>query len=85
MSPLRQEAIQLIESVPEENLLALIQFMQKKAETLSPEERLARKQKAYEELQQLIHSKKVYVPDDFDCKKELAQYREERYGNAHIG
>ena len=85
MSPLRQEAFQLLESTSEENLLELIHLMKEQSRRLSPEERLAEKQKAYEELQELIHSHKVEVPDDFDCKKELAQYREERYGNAHIG
>ena len=84
MSPLRKEAIQLLESVPEENLSWLIQIIQAQSERLSREERLAQKQQAYEELQELISRKKVHVPDDFDCKKELAQYREERFGNANL-
>ena len=84
MSPLRKEALQLLETVPEEKLVALIQFMQTQSERLSRKEELAQKQQAYEELQELISRKKVHVPDDFDCKKELAQYREERFGNAHL-
>lgn len=92
MSPLRQEAIQLLETVPEENLAWLVQLLQLENEKLiarekflADENRLAQKHAAYERLQKLIQSKKIHVPDDFDCKKELAQYREERFGNANLG
>ena len=92
MSPLRQEAIKLIESVPEENLSWLIQLMQienarliEREERLADEKNLAKKHAAFERLQKLINSKKIELPDDFDYKKELAQYREERFGNANLG
>jgi len=84
MTPLRQEALQLVESVPEENLLGLIKFIEQQKNRLSREERLAIKQQAYKELQELINRHNVKVPDDFDCKKELAEYREERFGNANF-
>lgn len=84
MSPLRQEAFKLLETVPEEDLLSVIQIMQAQFKSLSREERLAQKQSAYEHLQELINSKKVDVPADFDCKKELAEYREERFDNANF-
>ena len=81
MSPLRQEAIKLIESVPEENLLALIQKIKSENdEQLTYRERLAKKQNALEAL--LKHCKPI---PDLDEKKELAQYREERFGNANLG
>lgn len=83
MSPLRQEAIQLLEKVPEEKLVVLIKIMQTQFGLLTPEEDLARKQKAFEELQKIIRSKKINLPADFDCKEELARYREERFGNAN--
>lgn len=84
MSPLRQEAFKLLESVPEENLLTLIQVMQAQLKRLSREERLAQKQSAYEHLQELINSRKIDMPADFDYKKALAEYREERFGNANF-
>ena len=39
MSPLRKEALQLLETVPEEKLVALIQFMQTQSERLSRKEK----------------------------------------------
>ena len=90
MSPLRQEAIQFLESVPEENLSWLFQLLRvenarliAREELLADKKNLTQKHSAYEQLQKLIHSKNVHVPADFDCKKELAQYREERFGNAN--
>ncbi len=85
MSKLKQEALQLVEAADDEELLEMIKFMEKQKTRLSREERLAIKQQAYKELQELINRHNVKVPDDFDCKKELAEYREERFGNANFG
>ena len=92
MSPLRQEAFKLLEDVPEENLAWLIKVLQvennrliAQEKLLADEKLLAKKQSAYENLQKLIHNKKVEVPADFDYKEELTRYREERFGNANLG
>lgn len=85
MSPLRKEALQLVESLPEENLFALIQLMAKQSENLSREELLAKKQNSFEQLQKFVDNHNVFVPPDFDYKEELAQYREERLGHANFG
>ena len=79
MTPLRKEAYQLLETVPEENLFAVIQFLQtERIKQLSRKQRLAQKQVAFEELLKLSKSS-----PDLDDEKELAQYREEKFGYAH--
>ncbi len=78
MSPLRQEAIQLLERVPEEKLIALIQFMQAESdEQLAYRKSRPKNRNALEELLKLCKP----VPD-LDYKKELTQYREEKFGHA---
>ena len=84
MSKLKQEALQIIESADDVELLKMIKFMEQQKNRLTREERLAIKQQAYKELQELINRHNVKVSDDFDCKKELAEYREERFGNANF-
>ncbi|MBQ9498450.1 MAG: toxin-antitoxin system protein [Selenomonadaceae bacterium] len=81
MSPLRQEAIQLLERMPEEKLITLIQFMQAESdEQLAYRKSRPKNRNALEELLKLCKP----VPD-LDYKKELAQYRGEKFGNANLG
>ena len=80
MTSLRQEAFQLLESIPEESLFSVIQYLQaEKLSRLSREQRIKEKRIALDELLQF--SKPIPELDD---EKELAQYREEKFGNAHI-
>lgn len=80
MTPLRQEAFQLLETVPEENLFAVIKFLQaENLRRLSKTQRLEEKRVAFEELLRL--SKPIPKLDD---EKELAQYREEKFCNANL-
>ncbi|MBR1646247.1 MAG: toxin-antitoxin system protein [Selenomonadaceae bacterium] len=80
MTPLRQEAFQLLASIPEESLFSVIQYLQaEKLSQLSREQRIKEKKIALDELLQF--SKPIPELDD---EKELAQYREEKFGNAHI-
>ena len=79
MTPLRQEAFQLLDSMPEEALLSVIQYLQtEKFKRLSKRQRIMEKRIALDEL--LLLSKSVSV----DEKKELAQYREEKFGHANL-
>ena len=79
MTPLRKEVYQLLETVPEENLFAVIQFLQtERIRQLSREQRLAEKRTAFEELLRL--SKPI---PDLDEEKELVQYYEEKFDYAN--
>lgn len=81
MTALRQQAFEMLETFPDEKLLALIQFMQ--AECLKPletkAERIERKRLAFEKLQSLCKP----LPN-LDYDKALAEYREEKFGNANF-
>lgn len=80
MTALRREAYQLLETLPEENLLAVIQFLQaEKQKQLLKEQRLTEKRIALEELLQFSKT----IPE-LDDDKELAQYRQEKFANAHF-
>ena len=78
MTALRQEANQMMENLPEEGLLAIIEYMRHyKAQQTATEQRLAKKKLALEKLIKLSKA----VPG-LDYKKELSEYREERFRNA---
>ena len=79
VTTLRQEAFQLLATVPEENLFAVIKFLQaENLRRLSKTQRLEEKRVALEELLKL--SKPISELDD---EKELAQYSNEKFGNAN--
>ncbi len=81
MTPLRREAFQLLESLPEENLFSVIQYLQaEKINRLSREQRLAEKKAALDEILQLRKS----IPD-LDEKKELDEYYREKFGYENLG
>lgn len=77
MNALRQQAVEMLQSFPDEKLFVLIQFMQ--AENLqsveSKKERLNRKRIAFEKLKSLCRP----IPD-FDYDKEKDEYMEEKFG-----
>lgn len=80
MTVLRQKASELLTMMPEESMIALVQYMQKEiVKQISDEKRLEKKATAYENLLKLRKS----VPE-LDYEKELAEYREEKFGNAHF-
>ena len=81
MSPLRKEALQLVESVPEENLLGLIKLIRSEIdEQTAYKERLARNRKTLDDFLKLCKP----VPDlDYDKARE--EYMREKFGNANLG
>ena len=75
MTNLRKDAIELLEQIPEDKLIFVVQIM-KGIKGLYAENTSIEKEKAFERLEQL--RKKV---PDIDYDKELAEYREGKYEN----
>lgn len=80
MTALRLEALSLVKSLPEEKILTLINFLRTLEDHAEKDNRLAMKKAAFDELETLRRE----IPN-LDYDKELANYREERFGNAHFG
>ncbi len=78
MTALRQEAISIVESLPEEEISVLMNFLRQMKDLSAKNKRLAMKKAAFDELESLRRK----IPD-LDYEKELAAYRAERFGNAH--
>lgn len=74
MTTLRQDAIRMVENMPENSLPYLMKILEG-LEGLFPEENLDEKQAAFEELEKLRRP----IPN-LDEKKELEEYRKEKYG-----
>ena len=82
ISPLRQNALSLLEILPEDQLAAVIGFMERikgKARSRSEEEDMRERRAAFERLERMVRP----IPD-LDEKKELAAWREEKFGHARL-
>lgn len=78
MTALRQQAYEMLEEVPEENLFELIQYIQSRnLNMLKQAKRIDEKKMALEDLKKIIRP-----APNLDYKKSLAEYREEKFGNA---
>lgn len=80
MTALRREAIQLVEQMPEEQMPYIIQYMHAlKSNDLRTEDKdaVTPKMKAFLELEKML----VPVSGDLDYDKELAEARQEKYGD----
>lgn len=77
MTALRQQAFEILETFPDEKLVALIKFMnQEKLKTIETKTaRLERKRIAFEELKKLCKP----IPD-LDYDRALDEYMEEKFG-----
>ena len=78
MSELKQEAVQLIDRLPEEKVKYVIQYIQElqisapaKSTAVTP------KMRAFLELENML----VPVSEELDYDKELEEAREEKYGS----
>ena len=78
MTELRNDAINLLEQMPEDKLYFIVQIMQGVNGLYGSEEQAIR-DRAFERLESF--RRKVY---QLDCEKELESYREEKYGTADI-
>lgn len=76
MTALRQQALDLVQSAPEEVLQELIYFMHdEKFRQIEKEKRLEKKRVAFEKLKSLCKP----IPN-FDEDKAKAEYMEEKFG-----
>lgn len=83
MTALRQEAIQLMEQIPEEQMPSIIQYMKvlkrnvlKEGQFSHTKETLSPEMEAFLELEQML----VPIQEELDYDKELAEARQEKYG-----
>ena len=78
MTLMKERAIQMIQRMPEDNMLYVINILQN-LEAMSTNKEKDRKD-AKSALAEILSMEKR-LPDDFDPKKELQEAREEKYGN----
>ncbi len=79
MTRIRQDAIKLLEQIPEDKIIFIIQIMQGMKGLYTEEDRKEREEAFFH-----LEKMRKKVPD-LDYDKELAAYREEKYGSADIG
>ena len=79
MTQIRQDAIKLLEQIPEDKIIFIIQIMQG-LKGLDTDEDMRQREEAFLHLEKM--RKKV---PDLDYDRELAEYREDKYGLANIG
>ncbi|MDO5423856.1 MAG: UDP-N-acetylenolpyruvoylglucosamine reductase [Eubacteriales bacterium] len=78
MTKLRKDAFALLEEVPEDKLVFLVQIMKGVTGLYGTDE------KQREQAFFILEKMRKNVPDDLDYEAELAAYREEKYGNACV-
>lgn len=78
MTLIKERAIKMIQRMPEDNMLYVINILQN-LEAMSVDKEKDRK-KAQTALTEILSMEKR-LPEDFDPGKELQEAREERYGN----
>lgn len=78
MTLIKERAVQMIQRMPEDDMLYVINILQN-LEAMSIDKERDR-QKAKAALADILNMEKR-LPDDFDPEKELREAREEKYGN----
>ena len=77
MSPVREEAIRIISSMPEDKLYYFLKVLEELEAQDIPQKNNSLL--AFEKLQQT----EIEVPEDFDGQKELDEWRNEKAENVH--
>ena len=88
MTELKEKAMKIIEQIPEENMkyvLKKLGDMQEEFKPVAKEEKKKQARAAWEEIHRIMAPHLEKFPADFDYKKELQEYRDERYGFKNIG
>ena len=88
MTSLQEQAVQMISGMSDDNVSFLIEVIHRLIppktdmyETQQPANEHAKKMQAFKELDAARAQIKMYLPDDFDPDRELAEARAEKYGN----
>ncbi len=85
MTDLKAKAIKIIENFPDDRMDYVLRNLESLQENFKPVDKEERKRRANEALAKIYEIMTPYrdkFPKDFDCKKEMQEYREERYGIA---
>lgn len=77
MTALKQEAVHMIEQLPEEKVKYVIQFIKNMESCLVAENIKSSKMQAFLELEKM----KVLISSECDLEKELKESRELKYGS----
>ena len=78
MTPIKEKAIEMIQRMPEDNMIYVMRILQN-LETMSADKE-KEKQKAQAALENILKMERR-LPEDFDYKKELQNARIEKYDN----
>ena len=85
MSESKAKAIKIIEQFPEECMdyvLKNLESLQKNFQPSDLQEKKRKSQEAWAEIHKIMAPHRDKFPKDFDYKKDLQEYREQRYGIA---
>lgn len=78
MTQMKERAVELIQRMPDDNMFYVINILQNlEAMTV---DKAADKEQAMEAFQDILKFR-GRLPKDFDADRELAEAREEKYGN----
>lgn len=79
MTKIRQDAMKLLEKMPEDKITFIIQIMEG-IQGLYGDDDMQQRKEAFERLEKMRRK-----APDLDYDEELAAYRREKYGNEGIG
>ena len=79
MSSIRQDALMMVQSLPENQLHFIVNVMKELSRLMPVKEKAtAQNHDAREQAFELLESMRKKIPD-FDYERELTEYREEKY------
>lgn len=78
MTLMKEKAVRMIQLIPEENMFYVVNILENLQAIFVNKEKDQEVAKAA--LEEILNMEKR-LPDNFDIKKELAEAREEKYGN----
>lgn len=85
MTDLKAKAMKIIEQIPEERMnyvLKELEYLNERFDPAKKEDRKLRAQEAWAKIHEIMAPHRDKFPKDIDYKKEMQEYRDERYGIA---